>query len=116
MNYGTSTTLPVFFRSSRWQFACPASSNENAVDVRTDPAFLDAAQDVGHPERNFPEFVPHVAEVQTKHAAISVEQRRRVKLGRPHDGFQHFDFGLRVRPPKQSRSQTSRDVQCVAKH
>ena len=49
---------------------------ESLIDVRVDPFFFDATQNVAHPHRDLLRLVPHVAQVQTKHAAILVEQRQ----------------------------------------
>ena len=52
---------------------------ERLIDVRANPFFFDAAQDVAHPNRYLLRLVPHVAQVQPKHTAILVEQRKRMK-------------------------------------
>ena len=54
---------------------------ERSVYVRVDPTFINAAQDVAHPDGYLVGFVPHVTQVQTKDAAVIVQQGKWMKPG-----------------------------------
>ena len=65
---------------------------EGAVDVGIDPTFFHTAQQVAHPDGHLLRFVPHVTQVQSKHTAVLVQQRKRMKTRRLDRRFQHIEL------------------------
>ena len=45
---------------------------KSAINMRPDPTLFDSAHDLACPTGHFLSFSPHVAEVQAKHAAVSI--------------------------------------------
>ena len=58
---------------------------KRGIDVRIDPAVIDAGQDLLHPLGGFVAFMPQMTEVDAEDAAVFIQQRQRVINGHADD-------------------------------
>src|SRR6266849_3449481 len=53
---------------------CDLIEWESAIDIGLKPTFIDPADNLAGPTCDFFAFTPHVSEIQTKHAPITIHQ------------------------------------------
>src|SRR6266487_6300038 len=61
---------------------------KGAIDMRLNPAFFDSTHDLHSPARDLFALVPHVSQVQTEYAPVTIHQPKRMESPRLGHGFQ----------------------------
>src|ERR1043166_8529410 len=71
---------------------CDLIEREYVIDVGSNPACGNAAHDFLSPAADLFAFAPHVAQVQTKDAFVSIHQSERVEARHLGHSFQRSEF------------------------